>query len=1041
MAESRSHNAVTSPAALAALFAALTPLLTAAQTVEFNRDVRPILSDKCFACHGADANHRKADLRLDLADSATADRKGSRAIVPGDLAKSDVWKRVTHADPEEVMPPPETNKSLSAAEKETIRKWIEQGAKYQKHWSFEPVQRPDVPKTAAPARNPLDAFLLARLEKDGLKFAPEADRRTLIRRVAFALTGLPPTPAEVEAFVGDPSPDAYGWMVDHYLSSPRFGEEMARHWLDVARYADTHGLHLDNERQTWAYRDYVINSFNANKPFHRFTVEQIAGDLLPNPTPEQLTATGFNRNNVTTSEGGSIDAEWVFRYAVDRSSTVMSAYMGLTGACAQCHDHKFDPISTKEFYSFYAFFHSAADPAMDGNAILTAPTARLPTPAQQRKRSELNERMAVKQSELDTKTAALAYVDPATVEPKPPVTEVETVWLDDEFPRGSKATVQPNDAKWVASSGDVKVVSGGKALRQSGKKLVQEFCEANVNLPVPQGATFFAHVYIDPNDPPKALMLQFHKNGWNHRAGWGDLNLVEWGTLNTPDKFPVGSLPEAGKWVKLEVSAEKVGLSAGDTLTGFAVTQYDGTVHWDRVGVAGRSDPASDPVRSFAAWRKERSGKDTPGVPPEANRLLKRGADKELKPEELAALRTYFLQQVCADTKPQLSALAGELDAIKREREALDQTITATFIFTDLPTPRESFVMVRGQYDKPGEKVEPGVPAFLPPLQKAKPDGRATRLDLARWLVSPEHPLTARVAVNRFWQQFFGTGMVKTSEDFGSQGQPPSHPELLDWLAAEFRDGGWDVKALVRLIVTSHAFRQDAKVTRELSSKDPENRLLARGPRVRLDAEQIRDNVLFVSGLLNPEMGGKGVKPYQPPNIWEPVGFVGSNTREYRQDHGPDLYRRSIYTFLKRTAPPPFMANFDAPNREQSCTRRERSNTPLQALQLMNDVQHFEAARALAERMLTEGGGSPQDRIAFAFRTVLARPPEPAEVEIVKQQLNAHLARYSKDEAAAKKAVSHGESKPKAGLPAAELAAYTLVANMVLNLDETLTRN
>ena len=1037
------------PSILAVVLAGvLAPASLRAQTahspgpVEFNRDVRPILSDKCFACHGFDPKTRKGNLRLDTLEGATAEHEGARAVVPGDVSKSSLWARVNHADKDEVMPPPETNKSLTAAEKETLRRWIEQGAKYQQHWSFEPVRKVEPPKTAAPARNPVDAFLLARLERDGLKPAPEADRPTLIRRVAFALTGLPPTPAEVDRFLNDPSPDAYEWMVDQYLASPRYGEEMARHWLDVARYADTHGLHLDNERQTWAYRDYVIKSFNENKPFHRFTVEQLAGDLLPNPTKEQLTATGFNRNNVTTSEGGSIDAEFTFRYAVDRSATTMTTWMGLTGGCAVCHDHKFDPISAKEFYSIYAFFHSAADPAMDGNALLTMPVAKLPDAEQEKKLAEFEKQAAAKQAALDAKAAAIAYVDPATLEPRPAPRDYETVWVDDEFPAGAKPAGSPgHPLKWVTAKDKAPVFSGSRSIKRTDRGLAQDFYEGGVTLDVPPEARLFAYVYLDPKDPPKSVMLQFHKGGWNHRAVWGDYDAIEWGTKNGYEKVYMGPLPEAERWVRLEFPASRVGLNVGDQITGLALTQFGGTVYWDNVGVAGRVDPAADPTRSLLAWRKSRAGKDTAGVPREVNALLKEPADKELKPEQLQKLRAYYLQNVCAETKPQLASVAGEIDAVRKQREEFEKAIPATFIFTDLPKPRESFVMMRGAYDKPGEKVEPGTPAFLPPLKKAKPDGRATRLDLARWLVSTEHPLTARVAVNRFWQQFFGVGLVKTSEDFGSQGEVPSHPELLDWMAAEFRDDGWDVKSLVRLMVTSAAFKQDARVTPELFSRDPENRLLARGPRFRLDAEQIRDNALFVSGLVKLEMGGKGVKPYQPPNIWEPVGFVGSNTRFYKQDSGDALYRRSIYTFFKRTAPPPFMANFDAPNREQSCTYRERSNTPLQALQLMNDVQHFEAARALAERMMAEGGATPAERIAYAYRTVLARPPESVEMEIVSAQLAAHLARYQADEAAAKKAIAHGESKPRADLPPAELAAYTLVANMILNLDETLTRN
>jgi hypothetical protein len=586
------------------------------------------------------------------------------------------------------------------------------------------------------------------------------------------------------------------------------------------------------------------------------------------------------------------------------------------------------------------------------------------------------------------------------------------------------------------------VLKGKRALKRSDKGVAQDFYESGAApIEIPAGAEIFANVWMDPADSPKAVMLQFHKGTWKHRAVWGDYEAIQFGQANTTERVHMGPLPDASKWVRLEVSAEKVGLKAGDQITGFALTQFGGTVYWDVVGVKGRSDPAADPRRSFAAWWKQRAGKDTQGVPPELNKILKDGPGKAHKPEQIGQLRAYFLQSVCIDTKSAFGDLASEVAKLKQQRDDFDKSIPSTFIFSDLEKPRESFVMLRGAYDKPGDKVEPGTPAVFPALKKADPVKRATRLDLARWLVAAENPLTARVAANRLWQQFFGMGLVKTSADFGSQGEPPSHLELLDWLAIHFRENGWDVKALTRLMLHSAAFRQSSRLTPELARRDPENRLLARGPRFRLDAEQIRDNALYVSGLLNFEMGGKGVKPYQPPNIWEPVGFAGSNTRSYKQDSGPALYRRSLYTFLKRTAPAPFMSNFDAPNREQLCTVRERSNTPLQALQLMNDVQHVEAARSLAERMLSQGGKAAPERIAYGFRLVLARAPEPEEVQILERQLAAHLVKYQQDPELAKRLISTGESKPNPALPPAELAAHTMIASTLLNLDETVTRN
>jgi hypothetical protein len=1025
-------------------FLALTAPAIAAvpEQIHFNQDIRPILSDKCFSCHGFDAKHRKADLRLDLAEGAYADNDGVRALVPGDLKKSEAWLRILSTDEDEMMPPPDSHKKITPEEREILKKWIEQGAVYQKHWSFEAPAKPSVPKAAPGSRNEIDAFIAQRLSATGLALAPEADKPTLIRRVAFALTGLPPTTAEVDEFVADHSPKAYDAMVERYLSSQRFGEEMARHWLDVARYADTHGLHLDNERQMWAYRDWVVGAFNRNVPFDQFTIEQLAGDLLPKPTRQQLVATGFNRCNVTTSEGGSIEAEWTFRYAVDRAATTAQAWMGLTAGCAMCHDHKFDPISQKEFYSLYAFFHSAADPAMDGNTLLTKPVLKLDSPKQRKKLAEFDAEIAAQQKQLTEKTAALAYADPAKAEPLPPVEETENVLLDDDFPPGAKVQSTPGPIEWATCDEGSPVLSGRRSLKRTAKEIGQDYYESGTpSIEIPPGAEFFASVWIDPKDPPKTIMLQFHKGNWKHRAVWGDYDAIQFGAANTTERVNMGALPDAGKWVRLIVPAEKIGLKAGDQIAGFSLTQFGGTVHWDSVGISGRSDPAVDPTRSFLAWWKQRAGKDTEGVPPDLNQPLKDGPDKAHKPETEKRLRDYFLQNVCVDTKKELSGLFAEIAEVRKKREEFDKTIPSTFVFKDLEKPRESFVMLRGAYDKPGDKVEPATPAVFPALKKADPEKRATRLDLARWLVAPENPLTARVAVNRLWQQFFGLGLVKTAADFGSQGQPPSHPELLDWLAIHYRESGWDTKGLVRLLLRSAAFRQSSQATPALVQRDPENRLLARGPRFRLDAEQIRDNALFVGGLLNSKMGGKGVKPYQPPNIWEPVGFAGSNTRFYKQDPGQALYRRSLYTFFKRTAPAPFMSNFDAPNREQICVARERSNTPLQALQLMNDVQHVEAARSLAQRMMTEGGTSPADRITFAFRTVLARKPEPAELEVLQQQLAAHLTRYSQDVELAKQLITNGESKPDAKLPPADLAACTMVASTLLNLDETVTRN
>ncbi len=1023
------------PALLA--LSGLGPVL--AGDLAFNRDIRPILSTNCFPCHGFDAKNRKGEMRLDTPEGAFGKAEsGASPIVPRDLKGSELWARINAEDEDERMPPKKSHKTLTAEDKAKLKQWIEEGAVYQKAWAFDaPV------KAAMPGKisHPLDAFIFDRLHREGLTPQPEADKETLIRRVTLAVTGLPPTVAEVDAFLADTAADAYEKVVDRLLASPRYGEQMAKHWLDVARYGDTHGLHLDNERSMWLYRDWVVGAFNRNLSFKDFTIAQLAGDLLPNATPEQIVASGFNRCNVTTSEGGAISEEFIFRYAVDRTTTAVQAWMGLTAGCAVCHDHKFDPIKQREFYSLYAFFHSNADPAMDGNALLTAPILKVATPEQSKRLAELDAKSTNAEKRLQAALDRVAYSDPASVIPLPPAVEQETMLVDDAFPAGAKLTSTPpgRAATWV-SQADMPVASGERALKISGKDVTQDYYDAGAApIEVPPGARFVLNVFIDTADAPKAVMVQFNASGWKHRAMWGDAKAIPgWGAAKTGERFVAGPLPGAGQWTRLEVDADKVGLKAGDQITGIAFTQDGGTALFDALSVISRTDDAHNPAKSLLAWLAPRESKDTQGLPPELNKILKSVKAAKRTPAQQKQLRDYYLENACAATKAVVAPLAADVAKLKKEHDEFDKAIPASLVMRDLDKPRDSFVMIRGAYDKPGEKVTRDVPEALPPLpNKTNP----TRLDLARWLVADNHPLTARVAVNRLWQQFFGVGIVKTSGDFGSQGQPPSHPELLDWMAVSFRESGWDMKKLVRFFVTSATYRQSSAAPAALWARDPENRLHARGPRFRLDAEELRDNALAVSGLLDSTMGGRGVRPYQPPNIWEPVAYIDSNTAKYKADTGAALYRRSLYTFLKRTAPPPFMVNFDAPSREQTCTGRERSDTPMQALQLMNDVQHVEAARALAERVMTSGGTTPEERIAYTYRSILSRKPTPEEAAIVHTAYQHHLATYQKTPEEAAKFIRQGESKPKPGLPEPELAAWTLVANLLLNLDETINYN
>lgn len=1005
------------------------------ETISFDRDVRPILSDTCFRCHGPDAQTREAGLRLDL----PAEKGDTQAIAPGEPDASPLIQRILSDDEDEMMPPPSSGKSLGEEQKQILRRWIEQGAVYQGHWAFEPIRLPAIP-TADTGTHPIDAFLTARLQREGLEPAGRARPEVLIRRVSFALTGLPPTLSEIDTYLNDTQPGSYDRMVDRYLASPRFGEEMARHWLDVARYADTHGLHLDNERQMWPYRDWVVQAFNDNLPFDQFTRWQIAGDLLPEPTTEQLIATGFNRCNVTTSEGGAIDAEFVYRYAVERTTAMAEAWLGLTAGCAACHDHKYDPLSTREFYSLYAFFNNAADPAMDGNIDTTAPYIKLPSAAQKAAAEAANkvERDALEW--LRSIARHTTYIEPAKRTELAASSSAESatggwvrdVLFDDAFPIGTTSRSSSRNAVMWELDPVFGAPSGRRVIRQASAQRLTDTIEFKLRPLIvrPEGAITVS-LRVDPVNVPTAVTLSVPGKGsvtWNRT----DTGFVRSGQQEVAF--------QAGEWAELKIATSDLKLKPGDRIASLSLSQNSGVAFWDNAALIGKPDPIHDPLESFEQWRKAIGTSPPPDLPGEYHAAVRAGGDNELAADVRAALEQYYLAVVSRPATAELAAARAVWETARESRIVAEDSPPGTFIYRDAPTIRESFVMTRGQYDAPGEPVQPAVPAFLPPIQ-GEPDRRLTRLDLANWLIADENPLTARVTVNRFWQQFFGTGLVKTSNDFGLQGDPPSHAELLDYLAFQFRESGWNVKALVRLLVTSEAFQRDTKTTSEQLQRDPDNRLYARGPRLRLDAEQARDNVLFVSGLINLQMGGRGVNTYQPPNIWEPVGYSDSNTRFYLQDYGPALYRRSLYTFLKRTAPPPFMSNFDAPNREQSCTARERSNTPLQALQLMNDVQHFEAARALAERMLSEAGESADQRITFLYRTVLARLPDSEELQLVKHAFETQLELFSADPESASAAIRVGQSPPRELIPAEHTAAWTMVANLILNLDETINRN
>jgi len=1007
-----------------------------AATPDFDRQVRPILSDNCYVCHGPDPGTRQADLRLD----AIHETIESGYIVPGSREESEVFRRITAEDATERMPPPSTGKTLTPAQIEVIGRWIDSGAEAKAHWSFVSPARPDLPDVGRPdwCRNPIDRFILARLEAEGLEPSPEADKPALIRRVTYDLTGLPPTPQEVDAFLADESPDAYEKAVDRLLASPRYGEHMARYWLDVARYGDTHGLHLDNYRSIWPYRDWVIRAFNQNLPFDRFVVDQVAGDLLPDGTLEQKVASGFNRCNVTTSEGGAIDAEFLVRYAVDRTSTVGTAFLGLTVGCAVCHDHKFDPISQKEFFGLYAYFYSMADPAMDGNAMLTPPIVKLPTPEQATTKAALEADLQDVRAKIADALAKIEYEDPeAELNAVADLTPQEIVWVEDGLPAGAEPKFDGHPWEFTAGE-EHPVFSGKKSFRRKADGLAQHFFTgAKQPLMVGEGDVLFAYVFLDPADPPREIMVQFHDGSWEHRAYWGE-NVIEWGADGTPSRQPKGELPPLGQWVRLEVPVGDVGLKPGSQINGWAFTQHGGTVYWDRAGIVTKTPQTGQPYRSLRRWelvlQETKVGRDA--VPKPILEIL----DRKPEDRDEAArkrLQDYFVEHVFADSRATFDPLHAAAKELDDKLKKLEDEIVGTLVSADLPQPREAFLLERGDYEKPKDKVEPGTPAVLPPMPADFP---RNRLGLARWLVLPNHPLTARVTVNRFWQQVFGTGLVKTAEDFGTQGERPSHPELLDWLALDFVENGWDVKRLMRMLVTSSAYRQTARVTPERLAKDPGNRLLSRGPRFRLDAEAIRDTALFASGLLVEKIGGPGVKPYQPSGLWEAVGYTTSNTAKFVQDHGEDLYRRSLYTFWKRTSPPPGLVVFDAPNRESCVVRRPRTNTPLQALALMNDVGYVEAARKMAERLLREEDAPAEARMAQGFRWVTSRPPRPEEVAVLSDLLHWQQKYFEEHPAAAEELLRVGEAASDESLPRTELAAWTMICNALLNLDETITK-
>ena len=1143
---------------------------------DFDREVRPILSEHCFACHGPDEAARESGLRLDTPEGAFGDLGGgAHAVVAGDLEASELWDRVLSDDPSDVMPPPETGKEIDAEEREVLRRWIEAGAPWEGHWAWEAPQRPEPPSAGEGwGTNAIDAFIAARREEAGLEPAAPADRATLLRRITLDLTGMPPTPEELDAFLADQEEGALDRVLDRLFASPRYGEHLGRIWLDAARYADTHGLHLDNLRLMWPYRDWVIDAYNRNLPFDQFTIEQLAGDLLPDATEEQRIASGFNRCNPTSAEGGMIAEEYLSIYAKDRTDTTSTVFLGVSMGCAQCHDHKYDPFTQRDYYSMLGFFNSLTEEASDRNITNPVPFVRV---ADGDARAEM--------ASLDARIEELAA---ALEAPMPEVDADQARW--------EAAWTEELAARWLIVSPASATSTGGSTLEirndqsvlVTGENPARDVYEVEFAVPEEHITALrleaLAHESLVGGLPGRAVNGNFVMTGvevaaaprdgsadwievplaqataqWSQQNGYPVTDALDnqpgggWGALGRKGDRDAAFAPvepfgyAGGTRVRVRLRFESVhsqhaighfrlAISEDPALLASAAGDWwvstrqplsgarsdadashpfeagidlrataDGKPLWTRdasiqdgvikmlpaqtgsfyltrtwavpsareVKISLGSD---DGVRVFVNGARAFANPAARGVQADQDRFqlsLAKGVNEVLveinnyggatglywnvlgeadgdlpaavaltlasppsersEPEQ-EQLRDVFRREFA----PQWIAVRDELASTRTRRTQLENGLPTTMVSQERMDRRPARVLMRGAYDSPGEEVQPNVPTSLVPLPA---DAPRNRLGLAQWLVSGENPLTARVVVNRHWQRLFGTGLVKTSEDFGIQGERPSHPELLDWLAVELVESGWDLQHLQRLMLTSATYGQASTTTPEKLEVDPENRLLARGARFRLDAEVIRDQALQVSGLLVDELGGPSVRPYQPAGLWKAVGYSSSNTVQFRQDPGEANYRRSLYTFWKRTSAPPNLVIFDAPSRETTCVRRERTNTPMQALVLLNDPQFVEFARALARRILSEAPEADPERVAWAWRRLTGRAPESAETEALLGLLEEARAHFESDPEGAADLLRVGATPFEGGERAAETAAWTVLASTLFSLDEVVTHS
>ncbi len=1035
-----------------ALSGGLLQALPAADTIHFNRDIRPLLSDRCYLCHGPDEAARQADLRLDNFTDAT-----ESAIVPGDATGSELMARITSDDPDVVMPTPDSHKpQLTKPQIELFRQWISQGAKYEQHWAYAPPRKAELPVSDAETladsttanrgthqetQNPIDAFVQAKLRTENLNPAPPAERLTLLRRLTLDLTGLPPTPEQGRAYLADASDKATERVVTRLLGSPAYGEHMARHWLDAARYADSNGYQYDFARQQWAWRDWVIDAFNRNLPFDQFTVEQLAGDLLPNATDNQRLATGFNRNHPITVEGGIIDEEYRTEYVIDRVVTTGTVWMGATLICSRCHDHKYDPTTQREFYQFFDFFNQIPEKGMKG----FEPQAHIASPLQL---------AGIKQAE--TEVAELKQQFQAEF----------ARWQAEQPDQPNDGSSEEDGQLWFIPQPTAQRSLGGAQLKWEEDQTI--FVEVDPSLDVTPKQDVYELLYEIPADQTIALIrlqaLTDKRLPGNGTSLSNNSNFVLTeitAELETPESTANESTTSQSNFKSLKLSDASADYSQRNypvaaaidgkfDKSGWAVDGNEHTLRASRTALFALKKPlesSSKPkhlrikLHFDSPYDQHALGKFRISLAADRNLLVSDDVSTALAlaPESRTPEQQLAVARHVASTRgsPELKQRVSALTAAQSQLDELRKSIPATMIMEEQPASRESFILVRGEYDKPSDKVSANTPSYLPSMDSSLP---RNRLGLARWLVSPSNPLTARVTVNRLWQQFFGIGLVDTPEDFGLQGNPPSHPELLDWLAVDLVESGWDVQHLIRTIVLSKTYQQSSAITSEAFAHDPNNRLLARGPRVRLEAEAIRDSALAASGLLNRSVGGPSVFPYHPPGLWLEVNNRPGYSSPYEQDHGDNLYRRSMYTFGKRTVPAPAMSVFDAPDREVCQVRRSRTNTPLQAFVLLHDPQFVEAARKLAERMLHHAPESVEKQLEFGFLLCVGRPPTQAELQVASEAYHAEEQHFAKYPNLAQSLLNVGESPGDTSLSVEQLAAMTNVARLLMNLSEFVTK-